>query len=164
MSLLSKGESGACVLRIQPSLGFDMNDMDGFPASFEGAQICTPPCPASSMEAPFKLDEGYSEETRSQYDDDSSMGIEPRGGGPLGVPLASLTVSPDVVMSMSEAERSGIHYLAICLQGTDAVRILTSIVRICIQRLTNAEDIINRRYCRTTETTPSYRPPHSLTS
>ena len=95
------------MLSTEQRLGSDVSGMDGFPDGFEAAQICNPPCPVSSVEAPFKLDEGYSEETRSQYDGDSSMGIEPRGGGSLGVPLASLTVSPDVVMSMSEAERSG---------------------------------------------------------
>ena len=123
----------------------------GFPASFEGgAQICKPPCPALSIEAPFKLDEGYSEETRSQYDGDSSISTEPRGGGPLGVPLSSLMVSPDVVMSMTETERSGKCRLAICLKWREAAWVLTIIDRICIQRLTNAENVINRRHRGTT--------------
>ena len=130
--------------------------MDGFSAGFEAAQICKPPCPASSVEAPFKLDEGYSEETRSQYDGDSSMGIEPRGGGVPSTPLASLTVSPDVVMSMSEAERSGKYYLAIRPHKTEAVCLLITIVRICLQCLTNAENVINRCYRRTTAAASSY--------
>jgi len=144
------------VLSTEPSPGSDVNGMDGFPARFEAAQICKPPCPASSVEAPFKLDEGYSEETRSQCDGDSSMGLEPRGGGALGMPLASLTVSPDVVMSMSEAERSGKYYLATRPHKMEAVCLLTIIVRIRVQCLKNTENVINRCYRGTTAATSSY--------
>ena len=82
--------------------------MDSYPRSILGSQQnCTPPCLISALDAPFKLDEGYSEETRSQYDGDSSMGLEPRSGNVMPLSLSSLTVLPDVVMSLSEAERSG---------------------------------------------------------
>lgn len=81
--------------------------MDEYSQVLVDAQLCRPPCPVSSRHMPFKLDEGYSEETRSQYDGDSSMGVEPASGNSLEMPLPSLVGLPDAIMALGEAERSG---------------------------------------------------------
>ena len=69
--------------------------------------ICQPPCPASSGQPPFKLDEGYSEETRSQDDGDSTLGTELGNGDPIATSLSPLVGLSDAVMALTEAERSG---------------------------------------------------------
>lgn len=56
------------------------------------------------MEAIYKMDEGYSE---SQDGGDSHMSVEGRAGEILGMPIPSLAGLPDVVLALSEAERSG---------------------------------------------------------
>ena len=64
--------------------------------------LCQPPCPASTLEASFKLDEGYSEDTRSQdgSDVDVAIPIESRS-------LPSYTGIPEVIMNLSEHDRLG---------------------------------------------------------
>ncbi|MCJ1476573.1 hypothetical protein MMC13_005239 [Lambiella insularis] len=84
--------------------------MDDYSQALAGPHMCRPPCPASSRHIPFKLDEGYSEETRSQYDGDSSMGVEPASGNCLGMSVPSLVGLPDATMALSEAERSEYVY------------------------------------------------------
>ena len=81
--------------------------MEDYSQSLVDARICQPPCPVSSRQTPFRLDEGYSEETRSQDDDDSTMGTEPGGSGPIATSLSPLAGLPDAVMALTEAERSG---------------------------------------------------------
>jgi hypothetical protein len=83
--------------------------MEGFSGGLiEADPMCKPPCPASATEGSFKMDEGYSEETRSQYDGDSSMGVDSRTDilGPMT--MHPLTALQNVVMSLGESERSGI--------------------------------------------------------
>ncbi|MCJ1391489.1 hypothetical protein MMC18_004353 [Xylographa bjoerkii] len=84
--------------------------MEDYSQDLVDARICQPPCPASSRQTPFKLDEGYSEETRSQDDGDSTMGAEPRSSNPIVTSLSPLVGLPDAVMALTEAERSEYVY------------------------------------------------------
>ena len=64
-------------------------------------------CPALSVDASFKVDEGYSEETRSMDDGDSAMEMEPRNMEShkiLQDPLAALY---DAVAALDDPQRSG---------------------------------------------------------
>lgn len=74
--------------------------MESLPIQYVAAsQACKSQRLASSVDIPYKLDEGYSEDTRSQ--DDDSVGEEPRNGGLMDITL------PGFVMGLNEAERSG---------------------------------------------------------
>ena len=75
--------------------------------SVDSSQICKPPCPVSNLEAAFKVDEGYSEDSRSLDGGDLVMGEEPRADEVLSMPFPSLVGLPNVVLSLSEAERIG---------------------------------------------------------
>ena len=82
--------------------------MEGYPTAFGPRPYST-----ATTNAPFKIDEGYSEDTRSQDDEDSALGIEPRLGEPMTMAPPSNAGLPENVLTLSEAERSGI-----VLQGT----------------------------------------------
>ena len=62
----------------------------------------------SGIDSSFKIDEGYSEDTRSLDDVDSPMKLEPGVNETNGVsmPMAASSLS-DGVMVLNEAERSG---------------------------------------------------------
>ena len=81
--------------------------MEDYSQDLVDAGLCRPPCPASSRQAPFKLDEGYSEETRSLDDGDSTLGAEPGNSEPIATSLSPLMGLSDAVMALTEVERSG---------------------------------------------------------
>ena len=82
--------------------------MDGFSGNLlSQPQLCRPPYPPTTMEMPFKVDEGYSEDTRSQDEGDTPMGIEPRVEEMMGMVMPPLAGLSDAVMTLNEAERSG---------------------------------------------------------
>lgn len=56
---------------------------------------------SSIVESSFKVDEGYSEETRSQNDADSAMRLD------IAIPAPMVAGLPEGIMALSEAERSG---------------------------------------------------------
>ena len=59
------------------------------------------------MDGSFRLDEGYSEDTRSLDDADSTMGIEPRPSSDIGQIPSPLLALQNAVMALNEAQRSG---------------------------------------------------------
>lgn len=59
------------------------------------------------MDLSFKVDEGYSEETRSQDDLDSPMRLESISDDTATVPINDLPALPPAILALSEAERSG---------------------------------------------------------
>lgn len=59
------------------------------------------------MEPSFKLDEGYSEDTRSQEELDSQMIMEERAGDIMPLPMPLGQNLPDFVLALSEVERTG---------------------------------------------------------
>ena len=68
------------------------------------------------MEMPFKVDEGYSEDTRSQDGGDSSIGLESGVEELMGLVIPPMGRLSDAVLTLSEAERSGMAcYDACCL-------------------------------------------------
>lgn len=64
---------------------------------------CQPVAPPN-MDMSYKIDEGYSEETRSQDELDSPMGMEAATEGMIPT---SLRLAMDTIMSLGEAEKSG---------------------------------------------------------
>ena len=62
------------------------------------------------MDMSYKIDEGYSEETRSQDELDSSMQLE---GSPEDMVPNSLRSAMSTIMSLDEAEKSGMDPLLI---------------------------------------------------
>lgn len=62
---------------------------------------------ASKMDTSFKVDEGYSEESRSQDDLDSPMRLESISDETLTVPITDPPALPPAILALSEAERSG---------------------------------------------------------
>ncbi|MCJ1402247.1 hypothetical protein MMC11_005467 [Xylographa trunciseda] len=103
--------------------------MEDYSQSLVDAQICQPPCPASSRQTPFKLDEGYSEETRSQDDGDSTMGAEPRSSDPIAASLSPLVGLPDAVMALTEAERSEYVYNVLRTLPTSSIAAIVERLR-----------------------------------
>lgn len=61
----------------------------------------------SKMDLSFKVDEGYSEETRSQDDLDSPMRLESISDETVTVPINDPPALPPAILALSEAERSG---------------------------------------------------------
>ncbi len=86
------------------------SNSDAFSASFSGqSQTYRPSFQTSPMQTPFKLDEGYSEETRSQSGSDAAMEPDSIAGA---MPVQASTPSvglPDWIMALGEHQRSGAH-------------------------------------------------------
>jgi hypothetical protein len=59
------------------------------------------------METSYKGDEGYSEDTRSLDDGDSTMGVEPRAGAASGLLPSALVALQNAIMALDEGQRSG---------------------------------------------------------
>ena len=59
------------------------------------------------MEASYKMDEGYSEDTRSQDELDSPMGMESGNENLLHSQVISATGLSTAVLALSEAEKAG---------------------------------------------------------
>ena len=64
---------------------------------------CKPPFPSLGPDASYRLDEGYSEDTRSLDDGDSAMGLEPRTSSEANL----LDTLQNAVLSLDERQRSG---------------------------------------------------------
>lgn len=63
--------------------------------------------PRLKMEVSYKMDEGYSEDTRSQDGLDSPMGTESANENLLQSQLMSATGLPAAVLALSETEKAG---------------------------------------------------------
>ncbi len=72
--------------------------------------------PNLKMESSYKMDEGYSEDTRSQDGLDSPIGMDPGGENLLQSQLMSATGLPAAVLALSEAEKAGMFTSACSLQ------------------------------------------------
>lgn len=72
----------------------------------ELAAVCDPPFASLHPDTSFRLDEGYSEDTRSLDDGDSAMGLEMRTSTSnlLENPLIALH---NAVVALDERQRSG---------------------------------------------------------
>ena len=75
--------------------------------ALDTSPLCQPPCPVSTLEASFKLDEGYSEDTRSQDGSDIAMPMESRPADLVGLAVPAFTGIPDVILNWSESDRLG---------------------------------------------------------
>lgn len=62
----------------------------------------------------FKVDEGYSEETRSQDDGDSPMRLDPGSNEMKVMPGPMVASLPEGIMALNEAQRSGMLPLSQC--------------------------------------------------
>lgn len=61
----------------------------------------------SKIDPSLRIDEGYSEDTRSQDDPDSPMRLDSINEGALSQPWSAPGGIPPQIMSLSETERSG---------------------------------------------------------
>jgi len=87
------------------------SDNDKFPSSFTGQpQTYRASFQPPQMQTPFKLDEGYSEETRSQTGSDVAMEPEYMTGVPTSLNSTSFVGLPDWIMTLGEHQRSGAYY------------------------------------------------------
>lgn len=93
------------------------------------------------LDPSFKVDEGYSEETRSQDDVDSPMRLDPGNNEMKMTPVPMIASLPEGVMALNEAERSGM--LPFLMFGSRWL----NIVRFRVQCFTNTKNIINRCNC-----------------
>ena len=93
-----------------------------------------PPMVSTKMYTSYKVDEGYSEDTRSQDDPDSPMRMEPGGDDMLQKEILS-----DAVMALGEGEKSGTSLSQFVLAQTD----LTKIRRTRIQHPTNSQSLFH---------------------
>lgn len=98
-----------------------------------------------SLAASFKLDEGYSDETRSQPDHDAKPS-----------PGEAMTL-PDWVLAHSEAERAG-KSTPQPAGPCSVIRLLTSGCRACVQSAANPADLHHRRRGRTPQAPPPHGP------
>lgn len=74
--------------------------------------------PNLKMEASYKMDEGYSEDTRSQDGLDSPIGVDSGSDNLLQSQLMSATGLPAVVLALSEAEKAGMLTSACFLRAS----------------------------------------------
>lgn len=83
---------------------------DRFPSTFTGqSQAYRAPFQPPQMQTAFKLDEGYSEETRSQTGSDIAMEPEYMAGVPPSQDPTSFVGLPDWIMTLGEHQRSGTY-------------------------------------------------------
>ena len=78
--------------------------------------------PNLKMESHYKVDEGYSEDTRSQDDLDSPMGMESGGETLLQSHVLSLAGLSAAVMNLNESEKAGMCGGITDWQGTMLTR------------------------------------------
>ena len=60
-----------------------------------------------AMDPSFRVDEGFSEDTRSLDDADSAMGLEPKQISNVSLVPSPLTALQNAVMALDESQRSG---------------------------------------------------------
>ncbi len=93
------------------SFSFVAHSESGLPASTMGyyqAQPFQSIIPNLKMDPSYKLDEGYSEDTRSQDGLESPIHMETGNDALLASQLGVGGILPPGVMALSEAERSGV--------------------------------------------------------
>ena len=76
-------------------------------------QIYNAPYPALAMDSSFRLDEGFSEDTRSLDDGDSTMGLEPRQDSSINLVSSPLAALQNAVMALDESQRSGTAFIVL---------------------------------------------------
>ncbi len=87
--------------------------MEGYKLNSLGqAQLYQKTYASPVVDSSFKVDEGYSEETRSQDDVDSAMRLDPRTNEITVMRAPMVAGLPEGIMALSEAERSGMLKLS----------------------------------------------------
>ena len=71
------------------------------------SHIYGPTSPLLAMDPSFRVDEGFSEDTRSLDDGDSAMGLEPRQNSSIHLVSNPLTALQNAVLAFDESQRSG---------------------------------------------------------
>ena len=116
----------------------------------------------SKMDCTFKLDEGYSEETRSENDLDSPMRLETIPDEAVAVPVNASPALPPAILALSEAERSGkIDFL---FGPGSSVLTIDRRERIRLPCFTNTANIFDSCRRRAITTSTAHRPCGSSTN
>lgn len=116
----------------------------------------------------FKVDEGYSEDNRSQDDADSPAKFEVMASD-MNRPTRMLAGLPEGIMALSEAERSGMLVAALCqdlshVQHTLILCVADQHLRLRIQYITDLADVVYSCDSGATEATSPYRSSGSVAS
>ena len=90
--------------------------MEKFTANLLNSPYLYRPTALPRMDTSYKIDEGYSEETRSQDELDSPMRLE---SGAEGMIPSAMRLAMDSMMSLSEEDRSGVDETFICIFSWD---------------------------------------------
>lgn len=89
---------------------------------------------AAKMEPSYKVDEGYSEETRSQEEMDETMRMDPGDESAVFGPYSSGAGLQDTVLALGENERRG---ESLCLLlGPSVVQMFNGVIRDRVYHLT----------------------------
>ena len=87
--------------------------MAGFPDVIGSTRFFPQPLVTSKIDPSFKIDEGYSEDARSQDDPDSPMKLESAMADAFQPSWSFAAGFQDQILALNEVERSGIfHVLA----------------------------------------------------
>lgn len=105
----------------------------------------------------FKVDEGYSEDNRSQDDVDSPAKFELLATG-TNMSVRMLSSLPEGIMALSEAERSGMFASLLCyaLVQTYYQTMTDERPRLCVQYITDLTDIVYSCDCGAVEAASPY--------
>ena len=102
--------------------------MEDYPLNLlNPARLYQPSFHATSMESSFKLDEGYSEEVRSQDGSESSMRLGSRTGDMLEGANPVVAELANGLLALNEADRSGMEIYTLLFSWP-----LTKFLRICL--------------------------------
>lgn len=96
-----------------------------------------------NVDPSFRVDEGYSEDTRSPDDHDFSIKLEP-GTTETTIPVPMMVGVPEGIMALSEAERSGIDSQS--PYASMFKSLFNKAFRLCIQCVTHFTNIIDISY------------------
>lgn len=92
--------------------------MAAFSSVLSQAQYLSQPLMAPKMDPSFKIDEGYSEDARSQDDPDSPMKMESSVADIFSSPWAMGGSIPEQILALNESDRSGMINLSVLFTGT----------------------------------------------
>lgn len=106
---------------------------------------------STKMDPSYKVDEGYSEDTRSQDDPDSPMRMESGGDDALQTQMIT-----DAVTALGEGEKSGKPFLRL----SELKACLTELHRIRVQHPTYPQGLFHSFRCRSIMASVSQRSDH----
>ncbi|KZF24867.1 WD40 repeat-like protein [Xylona heveae TC161] len=103
-----------------PSTGFS-NSQPQFAAAAPSSSSSSSSYPSTSMQVSFRLDEGYSEETRSQTGSEFAVGGDMKAGVMAGQAPAPSVPLPAWVLALNEVDRTELAYAVVRSLHTSSI-------------------------------------------